>query len=891
MKPNLQQILRKLSYAFSRRRNGRELAEELASHREMLERDLREGRDSHEIDPTRRLGNVTLAAEQSRDVWTFQPLASVGKDVKHAVRGLIRTPVFTAIAVASLALGIGANTAIFSFVDAILLKRLAVPEPDRLFRIGEIDRDGAASERVLRLPAIQELAKRDTAFSGVFGWFPKQINFSRGDSAQWLLGELVTGQYFQTLRLHPVLGRFFNEEDIRTAIANPVCVISYDFWQNQLGGDPSVLRQKIFLNGHPYQILGVTERGFHGAALQRRASLQIPATRIADFMPAFGEGTGVNWLKTLSWLSPMARLKPGVAVVEAQHRTKQLLDPIEAEGRKNPIADQQRDLLLQDGSQGFNAVQSFGQPLVVLMGVAGLVLLAACANLANLLLARAQSRTQEFAVRLSIGASRFRLVRQLLIESLVIAAVGGALGLLLSLSITRTLEAFLNTGRSSLSAIQAKPDGTVLAFSLVLSFATALIFGLLPAWHSTRLNLVSGLKQESNSSDNRQGVSLRRLLVVFQIALSLVVIFAAGLLTRTLRTLQTLDLGFRPDRVIALSIDPAANGYANAEIPRVFDQVLERARALPSVKAASTAVTTPGGSDELSLSIEVPGYTPKRNGDDVAIFNSVSPGYFATIGQPLLRGRDFATSDGNTAPRVAIVNQQFARKFWPGQDVIGRKFKQGDGDVEIVGLVRDVRDHGLRSGPKDIVFLSEKQSQNSGLTILVRTDQEPTRTIASLLAIVRSIDKRLPVTSVHTLDTEIESGLSSERILGYLSSLFAALATLLAGIGLYGVLAYSILRRRREIGIRLAVGAQRQDIGLLFARESLSLVLLGLVIGGPAALASVRMLKSLLFGVTTTDLSTLTLSILVLAGAALLASTVPLWRATRTDPTSALRSE
>ena len=347
--------LRNLSYALRREKLERELTEEIASHRDLLERHEREQGSLDGPEPAKRLGNVTLAREQSLDAWTFAPLDSTGKDIKQAIRGLIRTPAFTVIAVASLALGIGANTAIFSFVDAILLKQLPVPEPDRLVRIAEANRDGTTSSKVLRMAALEELAKRDAAFDGVFGWFPKEISFSRGDSARWLTAELVTGQYFQTLQLIPSIGRFFNDEDVRAASANPVCVISFEFWQSEFGGNPAVLSQTIFLNWHPYRILGVTGRGFYGAALQRRSSLQIPATRIADFMPAFGEGTGVNWLKTLSWLSTMARLRPGTSNIDAQHRTEQLMQEIQNQGSPTRIPEKQPHLLLQNSSQGFNS--------------------------------------------------------------------------------------------------------------------------------------------------------------------------------------------------------------------------------------------------------------------------------------------------------------------------------------------------------------------------------------------------------------------------------------------------------------------------------------------------------------------------------------------------------
>jgi predicted permease len=881
-------FLRKM-IAFSRRRRlDRELAEEMETHRALLEQEHGvTGRQT----ARQLMGNITLAREESRDMWTFQKLEWIFQDARHALRGLRRSPAFTAIAIASLALGIGANTAIFSFVNAILLKRLPVPEPERLVTFTE-NYHGERSGTVWRMRTVDELAKRATAFDGIFGWFAKPVSFSTGETAQWVMGELVTGPYFRTLEVKPAIGRLLNDDDVRDANANPVCVLSYGLWQREFAGDPGVLGRSVFLNGHAYRVLGVTARGFYGAKLQRRFDIAIPATRIGDFMPAFGAATGVDWTRSLSWLSPMARLKPGITRTEAQHQTELLFRQIENENNPSGSSPNQAELLLEDGSQGFNSMRSdFGRPVLVLMGVVALVLLVACANLANLLLARAQARGAEFAVRLSIGASRARLVRQLLVESLLLAAGGGIAGVVLSFWVDRTLVAFMNTGRSSASALHVAPDARVLTFSILLSFATAILFGLVPAWQATRPDLLPGLKQESVARGAASRVLLRRSLVVIQIALSLVIVFGAGLLTRTLRTMTTADLGFQPDRVIALSVDPAANGHSSAEVSMILDEILNRARALPGVQAASLAASTPNGSMEISLSIDVPGYTPKAARDDIVTFNFVSPQYFETLGQSLLRGRDFTERDNRNSPRVAIVNEKFVRHYFGGRDPLGRKFRQGGGEVEIAGVVTDARDHGVRQGSADTVYVPEKQGQTSGLTLLVRTVDDPQRVIPSLLGIVQSIDRRMPVFSVHTLDMDVEAGLTTERILGYLSTLFAALATLLAGIGLYGVLAYSIVRRTREIGIRFAVGAQRRNVASLFARESLILVLVGLIVGAPVALVSAYALRSLLFGVTATDPLTLLISVVVLALAALLATSIPLWRAARVNPVIALRWE
>jgi predicted permease len=868
-------FFRKILALARHRQLDRELAEEMETHRILL---AREREDSGKL-----MGNITLAREESREMWTFGQLEWIFQDVRHALRGLRRSPAFTAIAIASLALGIGANTAIFSFVNAILLKRLPVPEPERLVTFDEVYR-GERAGVVWPLSTVDDLAKRASTFDGIFGWSSRPVSFSNGDTAQWVNGEMATGQYFRTLQVQPAIGRLFDEDDVRNAGGNPVCVLSYAFWQREFAGSSRVVGQTVFLNGQAYHVLGVAVRGFYGAVLQRRFDVAVPATRVGDFMPAFA---GVDWLNRLSWMSPMARLKPGFSRIQAEKETKRL-----APDWRN------RQVSLGDGSQGFNPMRSsFGRPVLALMAVVALVLLVACANLANLLLARAQARAKEFAVRLSIGASRARLMRQLLVESVLLALGGGAAGVALSLWINSTLVAFMNTGRSASMAIHVVPDVRVLAFSLLLSFAAAILFGWAPAWQATRPDLLPGL-QESGASGSPSRVLLRRSLVVIQIALSLVIVFGAGLLTRTLRTLATVDLGFQPDRVIALNVDPAAEGHSGVEGSVILDEILRRARDLPGVKTASLVSTPPNASLGLSMSVGVPGFVPKAGGSEVVVyFNFISPRYFETLGESLLRGRDFDERDNKNGPRVAIVNEKFARHYLSGRDPVGGKLIQGGSglELEIVGVVADARDQSVRKGPEETVYLPEKQSQTSGLTILARTavrvGNDPRRIISSLLGIVQNIDRRLPVYSVHTLDVDVEAGLSTERILGYLSTLFAALATLLAGIGLYGVLAYSIVRRTREIGIRIAVGAQRRDVAGLFARESLILLLAGLAIGAPVALVSAHALRSLLFGVGATDPLTLLISAAVLASAALLATSIPLWRAARVNPMIALRWE
>lgn len=807
------------------------------------------------------------------------------QDGRYALRGLRRSPVFAWIAVASLALGIGANTAIFSFVDAVLLQRLAVTEPDRLVTFARTHR-GERSGVVWTSRTVDALAERTAAFAGVFGWFSRPINLSAGgDGGGWVNGELVTGGYYRTLGASPVVGRLLDDDDVRNAGADPVCVLGFGLWQRAFGGDPRVVGRTVFLNGRGYRVVGVTERGFHGAELHRRFDVAVPATRAGDFLPAFRGDAGALRLGSLSWLVPMARLQGGVTRAEAERQARLALQAIDP--------DRQGELWLDDGMQGFNTVRpAFGAPVLVAMGLAALVLLVACANLANLLLVRAQARSGELGVRLCLGASRARLVRQLLVEASVLAAAGGLAGVALSYWIRGALVGILNAGRTAVSAVQVPVDADVLVFSVLATAATAILYGVVPAWRATRPDLVSGVERApvAAGSDGRGLVS--RALVVVQIAVCLAVVFAAGLLTQTLRTLATVDLGFEPDRVIALRVDPAASGRSGAAVSAVFDEMLVRARELPGVAAASLAASPPYGAMSVTMGVDVPGHVPAPGrGDTVVGFSFVSPRHFETLGQDLIRGRDFDERDERGRPLAAIVNETFVEHYFDGRDPLGRRLRQGAEELEIVGVVADARDRGVRSGPADTVYVHRKQGPPSGMTLLVRAGDDPARIVPALLALAGSIDPRVPVTSVHTLNVDVEAGISSERMLGYLSVLFAGLTLLLAGIGLYGVLASNVARRTREIGLRLALGAQPRDVVVLLGRESAALLFLGVAAGGFLAFACARVLRGVLFGVAATDPATLVASILLLGAVALLAGAAPLRRAARVDPMVALRSE
>ncbi len=814
----------------------------------------------------------------------------------NALRSLRRTPAFTIVAVGSLALGIGANTAIFSFVNAILLKRLPVPEPERLVRVSEYQ-GGKVVNTVFSYPFVERLNKQGKFFDGVLGRFLVRVNLTGENASEPLHGEVVTGEYFRTLRVKPALGRLLNEDDISSGVTNPVCVISYSMWHDRFHADPHIIGRTLVLNSHPYRVIGVTQRGFQGAQLQSRVDMQLPVSRMGDFMGGFFSSAqgGTMWRSPgFSWLEPLGRLRTGITAARADAMLQPLASGIRVEladpKNREKIPGEKITYRLDDGSQGATGAGD-RDPLLVLMGVVGLVLLVACMNVANLLLARAKTREKEFALRLSLGAGRLRLARQLLAESFVLALLAGALGVFISLWLTRILLFYFNAGSAPGEGLQVHLDPLVLSFAISLTLFTALIFGLLPAWQSAQVDVLAGLKGvQMGNTGGRDRASVRKLLIVLQLALSVCLLFAAGLLTRTLSHLRTIDLGFRPAQVVVLSVDPAMAGYKRDRIDRTFDEIVSRLEANPSVAFACYAVVSPVEGSMVSIDFSVPGHVAKSS-DQQVDFNMISPGYFKTLDQPLFAGRDFSVQDTGKAAHVGIVNQLFVAQEMPGLNPIGRHFKSGGSDVEIVGVVKNARYHELREKPVPLIYLPAAQTESSGYSLLVRFRGESERGISDIERIIRSVNKQIPIYNVRTLQEQIDNDLSSERILGFLSALFAALATALCCIGLYGIVAFGVMSRTREIGIRVALGSTRSGIAKLFLPESLLVIAAGIAIGIPLALAAARLLTSLLYGLRPNDLATLLSICLILVLAGTIATALPVRSAVRVEPSEALRHE
>jgi len=827
------------------------------------------------------------------------------QDLRYALRMLRKNPAFTAVAVLTLALGIGANTAIFSLENAVMLKMLPVKNPGELVVVGDPTevhsrRMGDPGVSVFSYPLYRDIRDGSSVFSGMLASGEAHRLRVTGDSIGEISGNttgvLVSGNYFSVLGVNALYGRVITPDDDSGPGAHPVAVVSYGFWKNKLGENPNIVGQTLRINNYPFTLVGVAPPGFYGDTVGDAQDLWVPVTMQEQVI------SGRKWLEdyNASWLHVIARLKPGVTAENAAANLNLLLQqlvngPLKAKLSKDDLDNLKAARVpVTAGGGGFSDLRGdFQQPLLLLMVIVALVLLIACVNVANLLLARASSRRKEFAVRVAIGAAPGRIVRQLLTESILLAFAGGALGFLLARWGT---DALLKL--SGNKDLEASPDLRVFIFTAAVCLLTGLLFGLIPALRSRRVAAALTLKSGSqNGSSANAGWNWGKLLVTGQVAVSLLVLFVAGLLVHSLQNIRNVDLGYNREHLLVVSTDPLSAGYNNARTASFANQLAEQIGSLPGVRAVTSSKNGLFSGSESGNTIKVEGYTSKKEADLVAAFDEVAPNYFHGVGIPMLLGRDIGLQDTETSPRVAVINETMAKFYFGKANPIGRKFIVDDpgskGPVEIVGVARDARDHKLK-GTIDRRFylpLSQALGQLPGVNFVVSTVGNPVAVAEAVRKQIKNLDANIPVNNIRSLNELTERAISDQILIARLSSVFASLALLLAAIGLYGILSYSVAGRTREIGVRMALGAQRGSVLKMILQEAGILVLVGVVIGIPSAILASRLFSSMLFGLKSTDPVSMLLVIAVLLAITLLASYIPARRATKVDPMIALRYE
>jgi predicted permease len=923
IRPGVRRLFR---LAAGRRDSATETDDEIRLHLALRAEQLeREGLspEAARAEAERRFGDLGEAGSELRasaarrdDRGRFtERVESVWRTVRLAARSLGRAPGFVAVAVTCIALGVGANAAAFSLFDALVRRPLPVWEPERLVNLSapgpqqgstQCNTIGSCSE-TFSVPMFRDLARGPSPFTAVAAHRMFIANLSVDGRTTDGNGFLVSGSYFPLLGVRPTLGRLLDPADDRAVGEGFVAVLGHDYWSTRLGADPDVVGKRVVVNDKALTIVGVAPRGFEGTTLGVRPRLFVPMSVAADLDLSWGPRS-VYDDHAMHGIFLFARLKPGVTVEAARGAVRPLYRRLLAaeaplqQGMSEPTMRRflVRDLVLADGRHGQSELRgAVGAPLTFLFALTGLVVLITCANLANLLLARGTERESEVAVRLALGARRAYVAAQLLVEACLLAGLGAAASVLVArgtLAIAASFVPAASLGSATAVSFDLRP--AVVVFAAAVSLGTAVLFGLYPALHATRPDLVASIRAGAGqiAGGHRPASAVRAGLVTVQIALSTALLVSAGLFVKSLRNVTRVDLGLRPDRVVTFALLPALNGYAPARIAGLFERLERELVAMPGVASvgATTAPVLIGMSTGGNVRVE--GFARGPDTDANTRSAEVSPGYLRTLGIPLLAGRDFTAADRAGAPRVAVVSEAFGRKFGLGRNPVGKRMAFDDGspygelDVEIVGLARDMRARDVKGPPEPLVLTPWRQDSTvAGLAFYVRT-ATPEATLRAIPTVVAALDRSLAVTMLTTLTRQVRDNVYLDRLIGALSAAFAVLATLLAAVGLYGVLAYTVARRTREIGVRMALGASAGRVRGLVLRQVATMTVAGGVAGVVGALAIGRAAQSLLFGMEGSDPTVLALASTAITLVAFAAGYVPAWRASRVNPVGALRS-
>ena len=839
-------------------------------------------------------------------------------DFRYALRTLRRSPGYMAVAAMTLALGIGANTAIFSLLDQILLRLLPVKNPQQLVLLtmrGHHYGNNWGGNAISH-PMFRDFQAHNDVFSGMFCRFRDPVSLTFAGQSERVNAELVSGTYFSVLGVNTILGRAFTPEDDRVPLGHPLVMLTYDYWKRRFGGDPGTVGKNLIVNGHNMTVAGVVQPGFDGVELGYSTKIFIPIM-MQDWI-VVGNRKMLTDRRT-RWVNAFGRLKPGVSLTQAKASLAPFMDSmLEMEVKEAAFSHASaydREQFLKSwmdvlpGSQGRSYTRrELATPLWVLMATTGVVLLIACANLANLLLARATGRQKEIAVRLAIGASRVRIISQLLTETLALAGLGGIAGLAIAFWADKALLRIYLPADSADLNISTLPDFRILVFTLTVTVLTGVVFGLVPAFQTTRPDVGRVLKDEAGAVVGGGHAGLRKTLVVAQVALSLLLLIGAGLFLRSLKNLSNLGPGFPVERLVGFNIDPSLGGYTPERSKIYYQQLTNALCSVPGVESVGLASMRILENNEWDSGMTVEGYTPAKPEDRAQPYmNQIGPGYFATLGVPIVAGRDFRITDDHEikkgpeeddwTPTTVMINEKFAKKFFPGRNPLGLHlgFGRDPGtrtDMEIIGVVKDIKYTNLRDEIPEQAYIPYMGSHFlGGMTVYIRTGVDPNLLMPAVREKVRELDTNLPIYGLRTTETQISNSLVTERMIASLSTVFGFLATMLAVIGLYGVMSYTVAQRTREIGIRMALGAEQRKVVWMVMRGVLQLIGIGVLAGIPAALALTRVVESQLFGLTGHDPRTLGISTVALTVVACAAGYIPALRASRLDPMKALRYE